>query len=238
MMMPRAMSDVCSAQRQEAKRFWMNKSLRTAMIVPWAEAFTAAFLSPVYPFFMQNLGLDAGDMGQLRVVQSVLLLVSAPICGFLLDTYGPFLGIALPASICSIGCALKAIANSLSTLYVANVFSGLSGAKTDMAVAHVSRHTEPSMRTLAVSATRIQLQVLTLIGTVCFTPLNAALTMLLPDEAFGMLRFRLLISFCTLGCGFGVIVLCFASSSLSYDAAATDPEGDVRLAEIGFLTGT
>ena len=142
---------VLDAQVAEARRFWRHKGLRTAMIVPWAEAFTAAFLTPVVPFFMQALGMDAAGMGQLRSVQSVLLLFSAPICGYLLDAHGPFLGIALPSSICSIGCAIRACATSASSLYVASIFSGLSGAKIEMAVAYVSRHTDAAQRTLAVS---------------------------------------------------------------------------------------
>eukprot|EP00966_Prymnesium_polylepis_P171051 3953890-Prymnesium_polylepis.1 len=42
------------------------------------------------------------------------------------------------------------------------------------------------------------------------------LGMLLPDATFGMLRWRIEIAFCTIGCGFGVIVLLLARSSLSF----------------------
>ena len=82
-------------QLDEARRFWKNKQIRTALIVPWAEAFTAAFLTPVIPYFYQSLGLQAVEMGQLRTVQLVLNAASAPIAGVLLDRHGPFIGIAL-----------------------------------------------------------------------------------------------------------------------------------------------
>ncbi|EOD12870.1 hypothetical protein EMIHUDRAFT_452090 [Emiliania huxleyi CCMP1516] len=186
------------------------------MLVPWAEAVTAAFTGPIYPFFMQNLGLDAGGMGKLRTVQHALNAASAPIAGCLLDARGPFLGIALPASLCAIGCAIRSMAQSTSWLVAANVFSGLSGAKTEMATAHLSRHTDPSRRTLAVSAARVQLQALALLGTLLFTPTNWVLTALLPESTWGMLRFRLLISLCVFGCGFGVIVLCCSAGTLVF----------------------
>lgn len=194
------------------------------MIVPWAEAFTVAFLLPVYPFFMTNLGITASMMGQLRTVQLVLQAATAPIAGILLDAYGPFLGIALPASICAIGCTIRALATDYSSLFAANIFSGLSGAKTDMAMAHLSRHTEPARRTLAVSAAKVQLQALTLLGTACFTPLNALLSVMLPT----MLRFRLEISLCVFGCGFGVLVLLCSADTMSYEAAPDPVSGQHR----------
>ena len=49
---------------------------------------------------------------------------------------------------------------------MASIFSGLSGTKSDMAMAHVSRHTAVLHRTLALSAGRVQLQLL--IGLVLF----------------------------------------------------------------------
>ena len=215
---------VCSLiypQLDEARRFWRNKQIRTALIVPWAEAFTAAFLTPVIAYFMQNLRLTPSDMGLLRTVSLVLNAASAPLAGWLLDMYGPFLGIALPSSLCAVGCAIRAFATGFRGLFVASVFSGLSGAKQDMSIAHLSRHTVPLRRTLAVSSARIQLQTLAFLGTACFTPLNALLSVLLPDSSFGMLRYRILISLCTIGCGFGVIVLCLASQTLSFDAAGS-----------------
>ncbi|EOD12550.1 hypothetical protein EMIHUDRAFT_470812 [Emiliania huxleyi CCMP1516] len=189
---PSQLSHIAASQLGEARRFWADKQIRTAMLVPWAEAVTAAFTGPIYPFFMQNLGLDAGGMGKLRTVQHALNAASAPIAGCLLDARGPFLGIALPASLCAIGCAIRSMAQSTSWLVAANVFSGLSGAKTEMATAHLSRHTDPSRRTLAV------------------------LTALLPESTWGMLRFRLLISLCVFGCGFGVIVLCCSAGTLVF----------------------
>ena len=152
-------------QRDEAKRFWYDKSIRTAMIVPWAEAFTVAFLVPVYPFFMQGLGIDASGMGQLRTVQLLLTAASAPFAGYLLDTRGPFMGIALPSSLCAIGCFIRATATGYGMLFGANVISGLGGSRTEMSLAHLTRYTEPSRRTLAVSSAKVQLQILTLIGT-------------------------------------------------------------------------
>ena len=142
-------------QLDEARRFWKNKQIRTALIVPWAEAYTAAFLSPVYPYFMQGLGLTATDMGQLRTVALVLNAASAPVAGVLLDRYGPFVGIALPSGLCAVGCLLRSVATNYQGMLVASVFSGLSGAKFDMSVAHVSRHTPPPGRTLAVSAASV-----------------------------------------------------------------------------------
>jgi len=244
---------IVAVQLAEMRRFAKSKTIRTAMIVPWAEAFTVAFTLPVFPFFMQELHITPSMMGQLRTVHLVLQAFSAPVAGSLLDAYGPFLGIALPASICAIGCAIRSLSIDTSGLFAANVFSGLSGAKTDMAIAHLSRHTEPSRRTLAVSAAKVQLQALTLLGTACFTPLNALLIVLLPASTFGLLRFRLFLSVCTLGCGFGVIVLLCSASSMSYEAtpdpegvlcsassrnpmsyeATPDPEGDVRVVEKG-----
>jgi MFS family permease len=194
---------VVDEQLREAERFWFDRNLRTAMIVPWAESFTSAFQGPVYPFFMQELGLDAGQMGQLRSITLSLQAAGAPIAGWLLDTHGPFLGIALPSSLCAIGCAAKATAAGMSGLFVGSVFSGLSGAKSDMAMAHVSRHTAVLRRTLALSAGRVQLQALYLLGCLCFTPVNVLLTKLLPENVFGMLRFRLEIAVCSVGCGFG-----------------------------------
>jgi hypothetical protein len=223
---------IVAVQLAEMRRFAKSKTIRTAMIVPWAEAFTVAFTLPVFPFFMQELHITPSMMGQLRTVHLVLQAFSAPVAGSLLDAYGPFLGIAFPASICAIGCAIRSLSIDTSGLFAANVFSGLSGAKTDMAIAHLSRHTEPSRRTLAVSAAKVQLQALTLLGTACFTPLNALLIVLLPASTFGLLRFRLFLSLCTLGCGFGVIVLLCSASSLSYEATP-DPEGDVRVVEKG-----
>lgn len=255
---PSQLSHIAASQLGEARRFWADKQIRTAMLVPWAEAVTAAFTGPIYPFFMQNLGLDAGGMGKLRTVQHALNAASAPIAGCLLDARGPFLGIALPASLCAIGCAIRSMAQSTSWLVAANVFSGLSGAKTEMATAHLSRHTDPSRRTLAVSAARVQLQALALLGTLLFTPTNWAraaatfgpplrpavqgtrlstttsahgspppprtapwqvLTALLPESTWGMLRFRLLISLCVFGCGFGVIVLCCSAGTLVFHSS-------------------
>jgi len=152
-------------------------------------------------------------------VQHALNAASAPIAGCLLDARGPFLGIALPASLCAIGCAIRSMAQSTSWLVAANVFSGLSGAKTEMATAHLSRHTDPSRRTLAVSAARVQLQALALLGTLLFTPTNWVLTALLPESTWGMLRFRLLISLCVFGCGFGVIVLCCSAGTLVFHSS-------------------
>ena len=218
-------------QLEEARRFWKNKQIRTALIVPWAEAFTAAFLTPVLPFFLQGLGLRATEMGQLRTVSLILNACSAPFVGWLLDHHGPFIGIALPSSLCAIGCTIRALATGYSSLLVAATFSGLSGAKQDMSIAHTVRHTPPARRTLAVSAANVQVRVLTLLGTACFTPLNKLLSWWLPASHFGMLRFRLLLSLCTIGCGFGVIVLLFASRTLAFDSLdATDEIDDDQIA--------
>ena len=228
----KGLRSIVAVQLAEMRRFAKSKTIRTALLVPWAEAFTVAFALPVFPFFMQELHITPSMMGQLRTVHLLLQVFSAPVAGSLLDAYGPFLGIALPASICAIGCAIRSLSIDTSGLFAANVFSGLSGAKTDMAIAHLSRHTEPSRRTLAVSAAKVQLQALTLLGTACFTPLNALLIVLLPASTYGLLRFRLFLSLCTLGCGFGVIVLLCSASSMSYEATP-DPEGDVRVVEKG-----
>jgi hypothetical protein len=104
---------------------------------------------------------------------------------------------------------------------VASVFSGLSGAKTDMSIAHLSRHTTPQRRTLAVSAANVQIKLLTFLGMICFTPLDALLRVLLPASSFGLLRYRLEISLCMFGCGFGVIVLVLARDKLSYNASSS-----------------
>ena len=213
-------------QVDEANRFWRSKQIRTALIVPWAEAFTGAFQGPVYAFFMQNLGLTPAQMGVLRATQIALNAASAPIVGWLLDRHGPWLGIALPSAACSIGCAVRAAATGFSTLEVGAVFSGLSGAKIDMALAHLSRHTSPPRRTLAVSAAKVQIQALTLLGTLCFTPFDSVLRWLLPSGTFGMLRFRIEVALCTIGCGFGVIVLLLFKDVMSYDAAHTAPGAD------------
>ena len=58
-----------------------------------------------------------------------------------------------------------------------------------------------------------------LIGLMCFTPLNALLKVALPDATFGMLRFRLEMSLCIFGCGFGVLVLLCSAGTLAYDKA-------------------
>ena len=215
-------------QLEEARRFWQNPQIRTALLVPWAEAVTAAFFTPIYPYFLTNIGMSPSQMGQAKTVALVLQACSAPIAGILLDAYGPWLGIALPSSVCAIGCLVKAASTGYGGIIAGNVFSGLSGAKQDMSIAHLSRHTIPSRRTLAVSAARVQLQALALLGTIGFTPLNALLTLLLPEAAFGMLRFRVLISSCSIGCGFGVIVLLLHRDALSFDTIAEDKSGANR----------
>ena len=157
------LATLLTPQLDEARRFWKNKQIRTALIVPWAEAFTAAFLTPVVPYFMQGLGMQATEMGQLRTVQLVLNAASAPFAGWLLDRHGPFVGIALPSSLCAVGCAIRALSTSYGGLLVASTFAGLSGAKQDMAIAHLSRHTPPAGRTLAVSAASVQVRALMLV---------------------------------------------------------------------------
>ena len=216
-------------QVEEARRFLTDRTIRTALIVPWAEAFTSAFLLPIYPFFQKALQVEPVQMGQLRTVTLILNAASAPFAGWLLDVYGPFLGIALPASICAIGCLVRAFSTGFGGLFVAAVFSGLAGAKSDMAFAHLSRHTPPEGRTLAVTAAKVQLQLLTLAGTFCFTPLDALLTALFPEASFGLLRYRLEISLCIWGCGFGVLVLLFASDILSLRGVAPPTKEATRL---------
>ena len=224
---------VVEQQVSEARRFWRNRQIRTALIVPWAEAYTGAFIMPVFAYFMQGLGLQATEMGMLRATQLVLNAASAPFCGYLLDRHGPWLGIALPSSLCAIGCGIRACANSFSGLFTASIFSGLSGAKIDMAVAHLSRHSAPTRRTLAVSAAKVQMQTLTLFGTLCFTPLDALLRFLLPAERFGMLRFRVEISLCVIGCGFGVLMLLLAKDVMSYETTSTAAGGDATRSIVG-----
>ena len=56
-----------------------------------------------------------------------------------------------------------------------------------MAIAHTYKHTPEKRRTLAVSAANVQQKVLLLLGTLCFTPLDALLKVLLPASSFGML---------------------------------------------------
>ena len=68
-----------------------------------------------------------------------------------------------------------------------------------MSLAHLSRHTDPERRTLAVSAANVQIQALLLLGTLCFTPFDALLKVLLPTDTSGMLRFRIEISLCIWG---------------------------------------
>ena len=226
-----ATNRMLSDQLAEATRFWRNKQIRTALMVPWAESFTAAFITPVYPYFLQGLGMEASQMGVLRAIQLALNAASAPLVGSLLDTHGPWLGITLPSSACALGCALKASASGFTMLEVAAVFSGLSGAKVDMAIAHTAKHTPEARRTLAVSAANVQQKLLLLLGTLCFTPLDALLKVLLPESRFGMLRFRLEISLCMIGCGFGVLVLLLAKDTLVYGsssgaAAACAPVND------------
>ena len=221
---------IVEQQLAEAKRFWRNKQIRTALIVPWAEAYTGSFIMPVFAYFMQGLGLSATQMGQLRATQLALNATSAPFVGFLLDRHGPWMGIALPSSLCAIGCALRACASGFASLFTASIFSGLSGAKIDMAMAHLSRHSPPMRRTLAVSAAKVQIQCLTLLGMLSFTPLDALLRWLLPEAQFGMMRFRVHISLCTIGCGFGVLVLLLAKDAISYEAATDASSGEATRA--------
>ena len=83
-------------------------------------------------------------MGVFRATQLALNALSVPLAGWLLDTRGPWLGIALPSSACAFACALRAFATGFSTLEVAAVFSGLSGAKVAVKVVDKLRLSGPA----------------------------------------------------------------------------------------------
>lgn len=115
-----------------------SKELFVIFIIQVTEVLGFSLILPFLPFYAQELGASAFQVGMILTLFSVFQFFSAPIMGRLSDHYGrrPLLIISQLST--ALGFLVLGLANTLFLVYLARVIDGLFGSNYTIAQAYLS----------------------------------------------------------------------------------------------------
>mmetsp|Transcript_30530 Transcript_30530/g.81439 ORF Transcript_30530/g.81439 Transcript_30530/m.81439 type:complete len:184 (+) Transcript_30530:188-739(+) len=152
------------------------------------------------PFFYVLLGMSAFQIGQSGFIMTAGTLICAPFYGWLLDRKSAYLALLLSLSLCGLGCLVRGVGASISTVYISAAILGIGGTTFEtMSLAALARHFPPSSRALLVSGFFLQIRVLGIAGRAAY-PLWNYLVQSLMQVSDDMTRYRIAIGACAVPC--------------------------------------
>lgn len=163
-----------------------------------------------------------------------------------MDKYGPRVAIVGGCLLCGIGCFIRAMATSVSHLYIGNLMVGLGGFHTTiMAYASfyswrlfltllslISKNTPRNKRTLVVGGYQIQLTLVGMLGKFVYPIWHVALESILNYSGIfsDILRDRVIMTICPTVCVIGAAFLIFDDPE-KYNAKAETEDPEVGFTE-------
>jgi MFS transporter, DHA1 family, tetracycline resistance protein len=128
--------------RQDHKR----SPLLTIFLVVFLDLLGFGLVIPILPYYAQQFGASAWDLGLLMMCYSLMQFIFAPLWGRISDQYGrrPVLLVSIAGS--ALSMLALGFANSLSILFIARLFNGICGANISTAYAYVTDVTTDANR--------------------------------------------------------------------------------------------
>ena len=88
---------VLHTQKHTLRLFLSNPSTRTPVVVLYVAALGGSLHAAVTTYFYLAIGASSTDIGSFGAIQSLGALLGGPVCGIVLDSYGPWLPISVTA---------------------------------------------------------------------------------------------------------------------------------------------
>ena len=198
-------------QKFALHHFLSRPALRIPVIIIWVASFGGSLHEAVTTYYYLEIGASTHDIGNLRIISILGLVLLTPVYGSLIDWYPNGINISIRVSsiFCAAGCLLRGLASSVKGLYFGCFLMGMGVSLWSIVLTLVATTVCDENRSRIISSYLAQESLLRIFGKISFKPFDWFLQSAGIDAKLS--RQRITMSVCSIFCLTGLFALVVSS---------------------------